>query len=1038
MRLSFLNRSPRWAAGLWATLGLLVGSVFCGNSGSAVAQLAADPKAEAQQAAVKAPAADRPLDFDRDIAPLLASRCLDCHGGAEPKGGLNLARRESAEKGGESGPAFVARKLADSQAWVRVDANEMPPKKPLTDDEKQLLKRWIEGGAAWGTNPIDPFKSTTSSRAGYDWWALKPVRSIVPPKLSDASLSAGVRNPIDQFVRARLAAEGLTPSPEADRRTLARRLYFDLIGLPPTPEEVDAFVADGEPRAYERLVDRLLESPHYGERWARHWLDVVRYGETDGFERNGRRANSWYYRDWLIRALNDDMPYDRFTRLQLAGDAIEPGNPDAVHATGLLVAGVHNTVLGNNMMRLVARQDELEDMIGNVAQTFLGLTANCGRCHDHKFDPISQQDYYRLAAAIAGVQHGERDVVDPTLGGQVAELATKIDGATRALSGIDLPARKAILAERAAGVKTDVAPPEPIAAWNLRESLKDQIGSMHLKPTGDVKVGPEGAHVAGGAYLRSELLGKPLRQKTLEAWVKLDNLTQSGGGVVSLQTPDGNLFDAIVYGEREPAKWMAGSNGFVRTQSFSGLAEADAAKEMVQFAIAYDEDGTIRGYRNGQPYGQPYRSVGLQPFAAGKAVVLIGCRHEPPGGNRMLGGTIVNARLYDRALAPAEIEASAKLGGVYVSEQEIVAKLTDVQRRQRESLRAELAKFQGERARLETRMRHKAYVVVSQAPPETRLLRRGDVTNPADIVAPGGIAAVSSGAPEFGMTPEESDGQRRRQLAEWITRADNPLFARVIVNRVWHHHFGVGIVETPSDFGFNGGRPSHPELLDWLAGEFVAQGYRLKSLHRLIVNSATYRQASRPRPEALAKDADNRLLWRRRPLRLEGETLRDSLLVVAGQLNRETGGPGFSDYKVIDAGNGTAYYEPFDPTDPASQRRSVYRFTPRGGNQGFLDLFDCPDPSASAPRRNATTTPLQALALWNGEFSLRMAATLAERVDKELPQASRDRVARVYRLTLQRAPTDAELEAAGRLVEKHGTRALCRALLNSNEFLTAE
>jgi hypothetical protein len=309
------------------------------------------------------------------------------------------------------------------------------------------------------------------------------------------------------------------------------------------------------------------------------------------------------------------------------------------------------------------------------------------------------------------------------------------------------------------------------------------------------------------------------------------------------------------------------------------------------------------------------------------------------------------------------------------------------------------------------------------------------LANPGAVVSPGGVAATGSKA-DFGLVPYAGDAARRKKLAEWVTSPENPLFARVIVNRVWHYHFGTGIVETPNDFGFNGGRPSHPELLDWLASEFAARKYSLKALHKLIVTSATYKQASAPRKDALAKDADNRLLWRFKPHRLEGEAVRDAMLSVSGLLNSAVGGKGFSDYKVRDF-NGTAYFEPFDPVGPEFHRRSVYRFTPRGANQGLLDTFDCPDPAAAAPRRAITTTPLQALALWNNGFALRASEAFANRVTKEADGAEAQ-VRRAWQLAYQREPTAEELKLALGLVKDHGFKALCRVLFNSNEFVTVE
>ena len=348
--------------------------------------------------------------FDAEIAPLLAAHCLECHNASDKKGGLDLTQQATTLVGGDSGPALVAGNADESLLWQRIRDDEMPPKKPLAAAEKALLREWIAGGAVWGTTPIDRLRYTTSTRAGYDWWSLQPVRRREPPVVRD---TAWPRTPIDHFVIAKLEEAGLAPTPPADRRTLIRRLSFDLTGLPPTPDEVAAFVADADPRAYERLVERLLASPHYGERWARHWLDLARFGESNGFEYDEPRRNAWPYRDWVIDALNRDLPFDEFARQQLAGDVLRPDDPEAIKATGFLTAGAYDTAGQNQQsvaMKAVVRQDELEDLVGTISQTFLGLTVNCARCHDHKFDPIRQSEYYQLTSALGGVRHGQRDV----------------------------------------------------------------------------------------------------------------------------------------------------------------------------------------------------------------------------------------------------------------------------------------------------------------------------------------------------------------------------------------------------------------------------------------------------------------------------------------------------------------------------------------------------------------------------------------------------------------------------------------------------
>jgi hypothetical protein len=975
-----------------------------------------------------------PPDFDKQIAPLLASRCLDCHRGDKAKGDLDLSKKEVVLD--KSGPV-VPGKPGESDLWEVVAADKMPPKKPLSPAEKKLLRDWIESGAKWGADPIDPFRYTSASRAGYDWWALQPLQRPAVPAIQNPKFR--IQNPIDAFVLAKLGDRDLSPSPPAGKHVLLRRVTFDLTGLPPTPEEMAAFLEDDSVNAYEKAVDRLLASPHYGERWGRHWLDVVRYGETDGFERNERRLNSWPYRDWVVRAFNDDMPYDQFAKLQLAGDVLRPSDPEAVKATGFLVAAVHNTVLGNDQMRAVARQDELEDLVGAVGQTFLGLTVNCARCHDHKFDPIAQKDFYRLASALSGVGHGERALPNAKLAAEIGAKDVELRALAKDLGAIEDPIRRAILGERTKG---QAAPPAPIAAWDFRNGPDDLVGKMHAKAHGPVKFSAAGAHLNGvNGFLRTSPIAIDVRSKTLEAWVTLAGLTQRGGGVISLQTPDGNEFDAIVFAENEPGTWMAGSNGFVRTKPFGGKIETEADTQSVHLAISYFADGTITGFRNGKLHGKPYLSKGPLLYKAGSAVVVFGCRHEPAGGNKMLAGTVAAARLYDRALSAEEVAASFAAGPQFVADAEIEAKLAPERRQARASLKEKQTALTLELSKLKGRGGDVVYANVSQNPGVTRFLNRGQVELPGDVVAPGGLPALAGTDFNFGLPPDAPENERRRRLAEWVVSPGNPLFARVIVNRLWHHHFGMGLVETPSDFGFNGGRPSHAELLDWLAAELAkptdGRPWALKRLHKLIVTSSTYRQSSLPRKEALAIDADNRLLWRMKPRRLEGEAVRDAMLAASGLLDRAVGGKGFSDYKERNF-NGTAYYEPFDPEIPEAQRRSIYRFTPRGSNTGLLDTFDCPDPAAATPRRAVTTTPLQALSLWNGGFALRVSAALADRVAKDAPNDVPKQVTRAWRLSFSREPSAAERALAEKLVAEHGLKALCRALFNANEFLVIE
>lgn len=974
--------------------------------------------------------------FDEDVAPLLARNCLGCHNPSEKKGGLDLTRAAGLSAGGDSGAVVTPGDAGASLLWQRVASDEMPPsgnrptaRPKLTAADKELLKNWIAAGAKWGRGDIDWLKLTTDSRAGIDWWSLRPIAAPPVPEAEPGT------RPIDALISARLKAAGLQPSPPADRRTLIRRLSFDLIGLPPTPEEVDAFVADSSPRAYEDLVDRLLASPHFGERWARHWLDVARYAESQGFERDRLRPNAWQYRDWVVTALNDDLPYDEFIRLQIAGDVLRPDDPQGVVATGFLVAGPWDEVgqtQQSEAMKAVVRQDELEDLVGTACQTFLALTVNCARCHDHKFDPVSQSDYYRVAAALGGVHHGERASTSggnhPVVDDSRAALERKAAELRARLEAIDAPVRERLLAERK---PPKVSIPAPFARWEFDGDPRDELGQLHVELHGAAKIEQGRLVLSGGdAFGTTPPLDRPLLAKTLEAWVQLANLEQRGGGVIGVQSLDGVKFDAIVYGEREGRRWAAGSNNFVRTQDVGGDPEAVAAERLVHIAVVYGPDNTITIYRNGRVYGRSYQAAGLERFKPSEAQVVFGLRHSPPGTNKMLAGTIDRAALYDRALTPEEVAGSAGVQAVTVTDDELWTAMTPAQRTARSGLLFELSL-------VETRRRLLAagpvYAVVPTEPKTTHLLKRGDTRQPADVVSPGGVETVCGSKAEFGLPADAPESQRRMKLAQWLSSPENPLTARVIVNRLWLYHFGVGLVETPNDFGFNGGRPSHPELLDWLAAELIRQNWSLKRVHREIVLSAAYRRSAAFQPEAAKVDAANRLLWRKNPLRLEAEVLRDAMLSVAGELNPAVGGPGYRDFRTFT--NNSQFYEVYDAEGFAFQRRSLYRTVIRSGTSPLLDVFDCPDPSTIAPSRAVTTTPLQALALLNDSFVLRLSDRFAERLRYESGTEIAAQVDRAYRLAFGRMPQGDERTAAETFVAEHGLAALCRVLFNSNEFV---
>jgi hypothetical protein len=648
---------------------------------------------------------------------------------------------------------------------------------PIMRSSLPRLALFILFSASFALVPAANTQGKRANSDAGDWWSLKP---LTRPAMPTVKKSAWIRNPIDAFILAKLESMGLAPSPEADRATLIRRLSFDLIGLPPTPAEIDAFVGDARPDGYERLVDRLLASPGYGERWARHWLDVVHYGETHGYDKDKPRPNAWPHRDYVIRAFNEDKPYGRFVQEQLAADVLFPDEPYLIPALGFIAAGPwdfigHAEVPETKIDGKVARHLDRDDMVTNTMQTFTSLTVQCAQCHNHKFDPVSQEDYYSLQAVFAAVDRTDRAYdVDPTLSRKRAELKGK-------------PKELAAL------------PPPHIA----------YIGAVH-----------------------------------------------TGEG--------------------------------------------------------------------------PFRGTGHQ------------------GGK----------------------------------------------------------------------------------PRAIHILARGNVLKPGKEVGPGALQAVTALPSRFELPSSHREGDRRAALARWLTDPRNPLTWRSIVNRVWHYHFGKGIVETPNDFGRNGQLPTHPELLDWLAVEFHDNGQSLKAMHRLIVTSATYRQSSASNPASEKIDANNRFLWRMNRRRLEAEAVRDSVLLIAGKLNRTMYGPSFQDF-VIDKPEHSPHYEYqlFNADDPRCHRRAIYRFIVRSQQQPFMTTLDCADPSMQVDRRNESNSALQALAMLNNDLMIVMAKHYAAKLEQR-----GGNVELAYYECVGRRPCADEREALETYARKHGFANMCRLLFNLNAF----
>ena len=850
-------------------------------------------------------------------------------------------------------------------------------------------------------------------------WSLAPLRAPEVPSGKDS-------HPVDRFLTASMAVKKLELSPEADRETLLRRASLDLTGLLPTPEERKEFLSDKNPGAWERLVERLLASPAYGERWGRHWLDVARFAESQGYERDKPRDDAWPYRDWVIRAFNSDMAYGDFVRNQVAGDLLPVGNGGDVAATGFLVAGPYDEAgngANNAVVRLKAREDELEDMVGTMGQAFLGLTVHCSRCHDHKFDPISLADYHRLKAALAGARHGSRSRATPE---DLARRESVIRDRQRRRDDLVAQRRaieKSALARIAPAQRTDA--PVPRLRWSLAKSLRDELAGIELKTKGGAVIGPDGLNLTGqGALVESGPVPFALGEKTLEVWTRPAGLEQRGGGVLTVENLGGNVFDSIVLGELEPGVWLAGSDGYTRSRPLgrSGAMPEPAPPNSVHLAISYKADGTIAFYRNGKAYGAPYNPApkGLVRYDTGAWKVVAGLRHH--GSSGYYTGTISEMRIHDRALSATEVEASWRLGPDGLPRLIDAMNANDLARR--DQIDKALAAIDQEKDPPQDQV----YAVVPGDPGRPQVLHRGDVDKPrGDAVA----ASLSCLPARFSLPADATDAARRQALADWLSSPENPIVWRVMANRVWQWHFGAGLASTPSDLGNAGEKPENPALLDHLAVTLRDGGGRLKALHRHIMSSRAYRQASTPVARGLEVDSRARLLWRFPPGRMDAEAVRDNLLHVAGLLDRRMGGASYRPF-LISTFNSTFYHEK-NEDGPDLWRRSVYRMQVRSARSNLLDAFDCPDPSVRTAARPVTTTPAQALALMNGDLARRCAKALAQRAGA-MDSSTDLKLKRMWIMALGREPGPDAFSRAIALAGSDGLEAVAWAVLNSAAF----
>jgi len=916
-----------------------------------------------------ASAAEGEAFFRERVEPILKQRCYECHSHAgKIKGGLVLDSRSGWQTGGESGPALVPGSLEQSRLIEAVRYTNphlvMPPKAKLSAAEIAVLEEWVKRGAPDPRATVAAAKVVKKTgvdvEAGRKHWAYQPVRDHVLPAVRD---KAWPLNEVDAFILAKQEAAGLKPGPEAERHTWLRRVTLDLTGLPPTPEEVEAFTRQRQPD-YAAVVERLLASPRYGERWAQHWLDVVRYADTHGFEVNTERPNAWPYRDYVIRALNSDTPYDRFIKEQIVGDAL---GEDA--ATGFLVTAsvLLPGQIGKDAPSIrLARQDSLDEIVNNISQTFLGLSVGCARCHDHKFDPVTAKDYYAMQAFVAGVEYEDRELRTPE-----AEMLKKESSAARErdawlvgrlsqLSPVATPGRTNGVLRPTVRATMNVDRFTPVRAKRVRftiratNSLEPCVDELEVFNTAGTNVALASA---GAKFTTSGDSVSPNRHEPQfindgrygneRSWMS----SQRGRGWVEIEFAREEEISRLVWGRDRLGKFE---------DRLATDYTIEVAGEAGWKAVADASDR--RPFVAGMGGGPEFTTDGLRPDEADEVKRLLA-------------------------------ERSSLAGKIKLAEQGQLA-------------------FAGK----------------FRAPDVIHLLARGDPEQPKEEVTPAVLSALGT-LVLAKTTPEQ---QRRHALADWIGSPQNPLTARVMVNRIWQGHFGVGLVETPSDFGRSGVKPTHPELLDWLAGEFIRSGWSVKAMHRLIVLSATYRQSSAVNAKAAAKDSDVRLLWRYPSRRMEAEMLRDSMLAVSGGLNLVMFGRG---YDLFAQRGGLSGFTPVEKFTPENQRRMIYAHKVRRESEAVFGAFDCPDAGQSTAIRRASTTPIQALNLFNSRFTLTQSDAFAARVRNEAGDDMAAQIRRAYQLALSRAPSALELSDAQPAVRQHGLALLCRALFNSNEFL---
>lgn len=980
------------------------------------------------------------VDFVRDVRLIFEKHCYECHGVKKQKNEYRLDIKSIALTGGEDhAPNIIAGKSTESPLFRFVSGADekiaMPPKSKLSSAEIDVLKRWIDEGAVW-PDGVDVAKVEDR----LDWWSFKPIqvssfksqvssssRTNAQGRLETLNLKPGTPS-IDDFIRAKLTEKGLKPAPLAESHTLIRRLYFDLIGLPPTPEEVAKYAS----LPYEKLVDDLLASPRYGERWARHWLDLVHYGETHGYDKDKPRMNAWPYRDYVIRAFNSDKPYARFVEEQIAGDVLYPGTTDGITALGFIAAGPwdyigHAEVPETKLDGKIARHLDRDDMVQNAIGSFCSLTVQCAQCHNHKFDPISQEDYYSLQAVFAAIDRTDVDYYPDdesmqkfaALQKQKSQLASEIAALEEPLKNkageayVALSKRIDGAAEKGANpnVKPDfgwhsaISPTQDVVKWvqvDLGRSV--QVERIVLKPCYD-----DYGKIGGG-------FGFPVRFK-----IEVSDDPEFKTGVTLVWRKHDATFmnDFPNPGLKPFESGTAGDDGVTGRYVRVTAVKLAPRKDDYIFALAEME---------------VYDSKTGPNLAAGRPVTSLDSIEAPPRWRKtnLTDGIAPESRTDEDkqqlirardALMLAQADAETK--------KRLVAA-----RKKRDGLPAMPAPQKVYAGAVHTGSgSFKGTGSEGGKPREIHVLKRGDIKQPAQEVGASSIKALSVVFHDPFELRGSDESARRTALAKWITDKNNALTWRSIVNRVWQHHFGRGMVETANDFGRMGAKPSHPELLDSLAVTFRDDlGGSLKKLHKLIVMSETYRQTSDSSDLSVTSDASNQYLSHQNRRKLDAESIRDSILAVSGKLDLTMGGPSFQDFVIEKPQHSPHYeYELHDPEDPKSWRRSIYRFIVRSQQQPFMTVMDCADPSMRVDKRNESLSPLQALAMMNNGLTVAMAKHFAERVTKEAGSIEAQ-TKRAFALALAREPTADELAPLVGYAKRDGLENVCRVILNLNEF----